>query len=211
MSLSTVQLTGLPDVDKKDIVTMSGIPKQKIWNIYLYGSRIYGTYEEGSDYDVLVVASSLDRHREIKEDKYNIHIHTPDKFNDDLWKYRMVNMECIYAPSFAKLQERMDFSKFTPDKNKLKKYVLTQSHDSWMKGKMKLREGDIVRGTKSIFHSLRMLLFGLQILEHGEIIDFSEANYYWQEVSEGDHCEWEYFKDKFLPRKRDLEKIMREA
>ena len=180
MSLSTVQLTGIPDIDKKDIISISGILKHKIWNIYLYGSRIYGTYEDGSDYDVLMVASSLDRHREIKGDKYNIHIHTPDRFQDSIWVYNMVSLECIYAPKFARIQERVDFKgKFIPDKNKLKKYVLTQSHDSWKKGKFKLEEGDIVRGTKSIFHSLRMLLFGLQILEHGEIIDFSEANYYW--------------------------------
>lgn len=211
MSLSTVILTGIPQIDKKEIIDISGLSKHKIWNIYLYGSRVYGTYDKCSDYDLLVVANSLDRHKEIKGEKYNIHIHTPDKFQDDLWNYRLVNLECIYAPNFAKLQERKDFNKFIPEKNKVKKYLLTQSHDSWIKGKIKLRDGDTIRGSKSIFHSLRILLFGLQIVEYGEIIDFSEANYYWEEISEGDHCEWEYFKDKFLPRKRNLEKLMREA
>jgi hypothetical protein len=89
--------------------------------------------------------------------------------------------------------------------------AISQSFDSWNKGKFKLNQGDIIRGTKSIFHSLRILLFALQIKEHGKIIDYSEANYYWQEINDCDEIKWNFFKDRFLPLKRDLEKMLVEG
>jgi hypothetical protein len=70
---------------------------------------------------------------------------------------------------------------------------------------------DIDRGTKSIFHSLRILMFGIQIIEYNKIVDFSEANAYWKEISQIEEFKWNIFKQKFLPRKKDLENILMEA
>lgn len=210
MSLSTVQFNLQPfTFSTQEIKDLVGLPDWKIINIYLYGSRVYGTCHQDSDYDFLVVANSMDREKEIKNGKYNIHIHTPDKFKDDLWAFRMVNMECIFAPSFAKIQEDVEYKNvFNFDQFKLKKSILKQSHDAWMKSKMKFREMDIERATKSLFHSLRILLFGIQIVENNEIIDFSEANNYWEEISGMEEYKWNVFKEKFLPLKKDLEEIL---
>jgi len=213
MSLSTVQFR-LNELSffKDEIISLSQLPEHKIRAIYLYGSRVYGTDHPGSDYDFMVVACSLDREKEIRDSKYNLHIVTPDKFRDDLWNYRAVNLECIYAPSFAVVQESEKFKEvFKIDKGKLKKAFLSQSHDAWHKGKIKLLEMDIERGLKSIFHSLRILIFGIQMVEHGEIIDFSEANDYWAEIDGCDQFKWNYWKDNFLQRKRDLEKDLLDA
>ena len=213
MNLSTValQLNEL-SFSKDEIISLSNIPEHKIRAIYLYGSRVYGTNHPGSDYDFRVIACSLDREKELRDSKYNIHINTPDKFQDDLYNYRAVNLECIYAPSFAVVKEDISYREsFKINPAKLKKAFLSQSHDAWHKGKIKLLDMDIERGLKSIFHSMRILIFGLQILEHGEIIDFSEANDYWAEIDGCDQFKWNYWKDNFLPRKRDLEKDVMDA
>jgi len=212
MSLSTVQFR-LEDFQfsLQEIKDLVGLPEWKILNVYMYGSRVYGTYNYDSDYDFLVLANSLNREREIKRGKYNIHIHTPDKFQDDLWKCQMVNLECIFAPTFARLQETIEYKKaFGVDPIKFKKSILKQSHNSWMKSKMKFREMDIERAIKSIFHSMRILLFGLQVMSEGKIYDFSEANDYWQEISDIDEYKWNFFKEKFLPRKKVLEEMLME-
>jgi predicted nucleotidyltransferase len=213
MSLSTVQFN-LDDfkISPQEIKDITGLPEWKILNIYMYGSRVYGTCHHASDFDFLVVANSLDRDREIRYSRYNIHVHTPDKFQDDLWAYHMVNLECIFAPPFAKLQEKIDYRKaFGFDQYKLKRSILKQSHDSWIKSKMKFNEMDIERGTKSLFHSLRMLLFGIQLVESNEITDFSEANHYWEEVNEVKEFKWTIFKEKFLPLKKNLEQMLMDA
>lgn len=213
MSLSSVQLRDeIPKVDLSKVMKMVHLPEWKVFNIYMYGSRVYGTNRNDSDLDLMVVANSMDIEKEIKNREYNIHIITPDQFEDCLWSYRMVELECIYAPLFAVIQERKDLkSKFSIDKNRMKKHILTQSHNSWIKAKLKLRDCDIERGTKSLFHSLRILLFGLQMAEEGEIFDFSEANYYWEEIDNSECFEWTHFKDLYLPRKKGLEKMLIEA
>ena len=210
MSLSTVQFR-LKDFkfSLQEIKDLVGLPEWKILNIYMYGSRVYGTFNYDSDYDFLVIDNSLDRDREIKHGKYNIHIHTPDKFQDDLWKYQMVNLECVFAPSFARIQETIEYKKaFGFEPIKFKKSIFKQSHNSWMKSKMKFREMDIERATKSLFHSMRILMFGIQVISENSIFDFSEANYYWQEISDIDEYKWNFFKEKFLPRKKDMEEIL---
>ena len=182
MSVSTVQfrLNEL-SISKEEIILLTQLPEHRIHNIYLYGSRVYGTDHPGSDYDIMVVACSMDAEKEIRNGKYNIHINTPDKFKDDLWNCKAVNLECIYAPSFAILQNTTPFrDSYKLDTNRLKKSFLSQSYNAWNKGKMRILDMDFERGLKSIFHSLRILLFGIQLVEDGEIFDFSEANYYWK-------------------------------
>ena len=192
-----------------------GIPNHRIWNIYLYGSRVYGTNTAQSDYDFLVLVSSQNDHREYNDGKCNIHAKNYDIFKDELWDYNMLAMECIYAPPFAKIQETMDFkqnmSKIYRRESaiELKRQSLSQSHAAWVRAKMMLVGSDIHRGMKSAWHSLRILMFARQILEKGEIYNFSEANEIWDEVKGSSEVDWRGFKDMLLPRKRELERAVK--
>ena len=197
-------------IDIEEISALSELPMHKIWNAYLYGSRVYGTNRSNSDYDIILIASSLDKDKEIKGEKYNIHITTPDAFADDLFNYKMVPIECFFAPSFARIQEKKFFY-LNIDELKLKKNILIHSNNSWIKAKFKLNENDILRGTKSVFHSLRILKFGLQILKKGEIYDFSAANHFWDEINDSNQFEWKYFHKKYISVKKKLEYLVREA
>ena len=76
------------------------------------------------------------------------------------------------------------------NRGRLKKKVLSMSTHSWHQAKMKMYDGDIERGAKSLFHSLRMLVFAEQLLEEGDIFDFSEANYWFEQITEDDAYEW---------------------
>ncbi len=192
----------------EDVVTASGIHPLKVKNVYIYGSRIYGNAREGSDYDIIMIASHLLEHEEkratINGALLNIHIITPDKFLADLKIHNIMNLECLFAPEWARLKEKL----VLPNEINVKKLVknnLAQSYSSWNGGKMKVRKYDIHRGLKSVFHSLRMLMFAIQIAEHGKIVDFSQANYLFSEIVDSDEFEWDYFKEKYLPLKIELE------
>jgi len=82
------------------IIKISNIKEKAIKNVYLFGSRVYGCYEPYSDYDIILVGSNLKR-RQVEQDKINIHIFSEETFQNDINKYYLRSLECLYAPSFA--------------------------------------------------------------------------------------------------------------
>lgn len=206
-------MTQLP-FTKEDVILASGLHPLKVRNIYVYGSRVYGTAAEDSDYDIIVLCGNMLAHEEkkleVKGVKLNIHLITPDKFWSDLAIHNIMNLECLYAPEWAILQEKMPLPKTIIIK-KLIKNNLAQSFSSWRNAKMKLLDGDIYRGQKSMFHSLRMLMFATQIAEHGEIVDFSCANELFKEIMDSDEYDWDFYKDKYLPLKVELENKLKDC
>ncbi len=102
-----------------DIIKASGLHKSRVHNIYVFGSRVYETHSDNSDWDIVVVANNSVEAIEIKSDLYNIHIYTPKKFQEDLDWHMPKNIECLFAPQWAKLQERINFD-FTLDVKKLR-------------------------------------------------------------------------------------------
>lgn len=195
-----------------DVITHAAIHPLKCRNIYLYGSRVYGTNRVDSDYDIILIGSSMLEHEEkegqVGNSRLNIHIITPDKFQRDLERHDIMNLECYYSPAWVRLQEKTPF-KFVLNKKKLAKNIIAQSFNSWQGGKHKLNDGDIYRGLKSVFHSLKMLMFAIQIMEHDKIIDYTAANYLHQEIHDCDEADWEYFREKYLEFKIELEKKLK--
>lgn len=199
-------LTESPSIN--EIIGLTKIPRNRIWNIYMFGSRVYGTHREDSDYDIMLVASSLDCGKEIKDKKYNIHIVSPDQFEDELRNYRMSYLECVFAPDFAKLQERRNFSLEIKSKS-FKKQVIRQSLVSWRKAEKRIEDGETFRGIKSLFHSFRILSFGMQIVSSKKIDSFSSYNRLWNEISNDNDKTWKYFKDKYNKERLILENRFR--
>jgi predicted nucleotidyltransferase len=196
-------------ISPKEIIEIIDIHPLKVRNIYMFGSQVYGTQREDSDYDFIVVACSMLEKQEIRQDNMNIHVHTPDIFLNGLKEYQMNYLECIFAPTFAKLQEKM----IQPDKNfslkidMLKYKGMGQSYSAFHKAKERVLDGELFRGVKSLWHSLRILQFFKQIIDNGMIIDFSSANPYWDMMLKDMETEeeWDFYKTKYFPIKIELE------
>jgi predicted nucleotidyltransferase len=173
-----------------DIIKASGLHKSRVHNIYVFGSRVYQTHSDNSDWDIIVVANNSVEAIEIKSDLYNIHIYTPKKFQEDLDWHMPKNIECYFAPIWAKLQEKINFD-FTLDVKKLRHATSHVSSNSWVKSKKKLEIGDYHTGIKSIFHSLRIPIFSTQLIENGQI-DFTSANFIWNKIMrvDSDWCNY---------------------
>jgi len=198
------------DIDIDRVLDMTQLTPMKTRNIYVYGSQVYRTDRPDSDTDILVTACTMNVHKEYNDGEYNIHVITPDIFADRLRMHDMQQLECIYSPNCARIQEDVDYlDGFELNRDRLKKKVLSQSTHSWHQAKIRMRDGDIERGAKSLFHSLRMLVFAEQILEEGEIFDFSEANYWFEQITEDDAYEWKDYKAKWLPKKKFLESLIK--
>jgi len=202
-----------PHIDEIRIRELCKVTETRIRAIFMYGSQVYGTQTSRSDYDFLVIACTMHSHKEFNDGSYNVHIKTPDLFYDELIDHKMSALECIYAPNFAQIQVfsgyGVDLSNFKINQTKLKRRALADSHHSWFKAKRMINDGDIYRGMKSAWHSLRILMFADQILNEGCIYDFSEANNYWEEINKSNAVSWADFKGIALKKKFMLEEIIK--
>lgn len=172
----------LPSLE--DIIKVSCIQPKRIHNVTIFGSRVYGTYTRSSDWDVIMIANNSVENLEIKNEIFNIHIYTPDRFQRDLSWHRLTNLECIYAPEKYVIKKDINFDNFQIINKKLRHSIIHTSNQSWMKFQNKFNSGDYHIALKSSFHSMRIILFGLQILKQGRVTDFSSANYIWNKLLE---------------------------
>ena len=181
------------------ILKTSGIHPSRVFNVYLFGSSVYGTSNDKSDWDVIMIANNSVDSTEIRRGLFNIHVYTPDKFKADLNWHRINNLECIWAPDWAKLKETIKFDDFKINKNKLRHALSHISSNSWVKCNKKLNvENEYYIGVKSLFHSIRIPMFGIQIAETGKIYDFSCANFIWDKIKKN-HWTWPELDKEFRP------------
>ena len=160
----------------------------RVHNIYLYGSRVYGTAHVGSDYDFIVVANN-------SVDKKKLDWNDPKIFECILWSKE--------NPILEKKEYLMDI-----EVPKFRHAVSHVSSTAWVKGKKKLLQEDIYLGQKSIFHSLRIPMFATQIMKDGKITDWNCANDYWEEIKM--ISDWKTLKDKFQPIRNKIMTQFRE-
>lgn len=185
----------IPKID--DIIRNSGIHTSRVFNVYIFGSRVYKTSSNESDWDIIMVANNSVESTEIRRGLYNIHVYTPDKFKADLDWHRINNLECIYAPDWAKLKETIKYDDFVVEPKKIRHAISHISSNSWVKCKKKLTvDDDYHTGIKSLFHSIRIPMFAIQIMQHGRITDFSCANHIWDNLKRG-RWSWEMIEDEF--------------
>jgi len=193
----------IPTLDT--IIKTSGIHPSRVFNVYLFGSQVYGNANRDSDWDVIMIANNSVNSTEIRKGLFNIHVYTPDKFREDLDINRINNLECIYAPSWAKLKEEITFSDFRVNQNRLRHSISRTSSNSWVKCRKKIEvEGEYYIGVKSLFHSIRIPMFGKQIAERGKITDFACANSVWDRIKK-QHWSWKELDIEFRPL---LNKVM---
>lgn len=84
----------------------------------------------------------------------------------------------------------------------LRRSISAKASNSWVKAKKKINQGDVRIGQKSLFHSLRIVMYGCQIAEYGQIVDYQCANKYWDIIKKIE--DWELLKEKFQPLKNQL-------
>lgn len=186
----------IPSLDT--IIRAAKLHPTRVFNVYIFGSRVYGTYDKNSDWDIIMIANNSVESTEIRNGMFNIHVYTPDKFKQDLENHRINNLECIYAPDWAKLKEDIKFNNFKIHPNKLRHMISQISSNSWVKCNKKIIDGEYKIGIKSLFHSIRIPIFGSQIAEYGYITDFSSANYIWDDLKYSTWT-WSEIYKKFRP------------
>jgi predicted nucleotidyltransferase len=165
----------------EEVIKRSKIHPVRVKNIYVFGSQVYRTTNYNSDWDFIMVANTPNTNQEIRSEDFNIHVMTEDQFVKNLRDHHSSTVEAFFAPKEFVLQEDVKFS-WTPNIPSLRHSFSHISSNSWVKCKKKMEQDDYYIGVKSLFHSLRIPMFGIQIAKTGKIYDFSEANFIYDKI-----------------------------
>lgn len=169
--------------------------EEPIIRLYKYGSSVYGTENENSDLDyIVVVESDDDLYYNVNKDNTNFTVYSENRFIMEIENHSIHILECIF-------QDDNDpyLKYFILDRDKLRRAVSSVASNSFVKCKKKLADGEYYIGKKSLFHSLRILIYGIQIGYYGKIVDYKDSSRFYFEIMSADTNDWNYFKDKYQP------------
>ena len=173
--------------------------------LLIYGSHVYDSLHEASDYDYLAVVDSkllkkpldiLNYHH--NSDDIEFSIYSNDSFKNLLDNASIHMVESIFTPDEFILhgkdwlvmmrndfQDKLNNVKTRSEYlNKIRSSFSQKSANSEVKARKKIIDGEIMIGLKSIFHSIRLLQFGIQLGIYGEIRDFKSGADVWKAISE---------------------------
>lgn len=166
-----------------EIITSLNLDKELL-AIYPYGSRVYGTNTKNSDYDYIIVTkgaflkSGAFKQNAISSNDRSIQavLYSRTGFIDALNNYEIGALECIYLDSSIVLLSKWPFKVQKWDNNELTNKIIQKASASWHIASRQSKDGFKAIAKKGIFHSLRILMFGIQLKEHQTIYNYSEAN-----------------------------------
>lgn len=159
---------------KNKILNKFNLTEDKIVNIYPFGSRVYGTFTEKSDYDFWVIYKNNVYNNLFAETRENISIHLYDEntFQEFLNKNNISALECAYLPKELLLKYTNPF-KFSLDIKKLRDYIADKSTRDIKQAELRFGKGDYYMGKKALFHALRIRDYANQIIRFNKITNYS--------------------------------------
>jgi len=146
-----------------------------ILNKCLFGSRLYGSHSEKSDHDYIVIQDELEKIEDV-----NIHCFTKESFITAVKNGDIACLEVYFADKSTFEVYKWEFPTVDINKESFRRNISMLTSNSWVKGKKKLiviGDYDLDIALKSIFHSIRILDFAIQIMREGKILDYSNMNW----------------------------------
>ena len=184
------------------VMGISGIQNPfDILAVYKYGSRVYGSITDKSDFDYIVIKKSGPREeKSVERERVNINVISEEDFRKDLDAHEISALECWFIKAYDILKGDIDIN-FVLDKVKLRHSISEKASHSFVKAKKKFvvpEDKNIYAGKKSLFHSLRIIDFGIQIAS-SHSINFGSANHIHKEIMDNSSENWEDYQDKYKP------------
>lgn len=186
---------------KDRLIKLFNLSENNVLAIFPYGSYVYGTANEKSDRDFIVVCkngSVEDDFAVVRED-LSCHFYTEDNFQEQLDKHKISALECFFLPPESLLLSLKKFQ-FKLNIEKLRASISEKSSHSWVKAKKKFeveKDRNVYIAKKSLFHSFRIIDFGTQIAVHGTIVNYSSCNDLWEDIYTDPSESWDNYKNKY--------------
>jgi predicted nucleotidyltransferase len=184
-----------------ELIKNTGIEKENVIAIYRYGSHVYGTAGKSSDEDYIVITRDQLDITEQKAEYIDVTIYSRGQFVKQIEEHEISALECLFLPEEHVIYQTEQFE-VKIDRAKLRRSLAQKASNSFVKAKKKLTiEADynLRIAWKSLFHSLRIPMFGVQLAKDGKISDYACANHYLAEIEALNETAWEPLKEKYQP------------
>lgn len=160
---------------------------------FIFGSQNYKTNQNLSDTDIVVIDDLLKEPETF--DDLDIQFMTEIEFKEGI---KICDIKCLEGLFIENKSFKFSFSDTEIDWSNLRSSIAQKSSHSWSKAHKKIKvENDILIGQKSLFHSLRILKFGIQLAKNKKITDFTESNDLFFEIIK--ESSWEILKQNYKP------------
>jgi len=177
----------------QNIFEISAIPG--VDGAFIFGSYLYGNNDEYSDRDFCIITELVDDY-ELLESHNDFHIMNLDYYKKLLKEHNDMALSMYFQRGSLK-NFYVEFNLNLPT---LRKFFSTKANNSFVKAKKKFLQGDIRLAYKSMFHSLRLLKWGINIAtgngnNYDYLIDYNKIK--------GDFLKaenWDILKDIYKPQ-----------
>lgn len=179
-------------------------PEGNYYALYPYGSRVYGTNSFNSDWDFIGIKPGVG-FSEMDRGVLNIKLMEPEHFQKLLDEHNVSALECIFLSDNLILTNPPKPWNFELSLSKLRHSFSEKSSQSFVKAKKKFvapydwAAEEIKRGKKSLFHSLRILDFGIQIASFRKIVCYDTCNDLFEEIMENPSLNWDDYQERWKP------------
>jgi hypothetical protein len=184
---------------------------EKVLNVIEFGSTVYGNTTSKSDKDYIIITTDDVEQMDIETDKIDLHFYPISCWEQMCAIHDIRCIEAYFTDNKHYLKgERDDMAL---DYRLIRIEISRVASNSWVKCKKKLtieEDYNPYIAKKSLFHSLRILEFGRQIMKFGFIYDFKRANIYFDEIMSYND-DWEELKEKYQPIYNDLKTQFKKA
>ena len=218
-----------------EIVEFTNCTKEDVLFVAVYGSHVYGLATADSDVDICLIISdrgiemmkqkmnlkeTREYNHQVNDGSVDVTIYSQSLFENLAKSYNLGVMEYIsmmqddsntrsFIISQSNTFETSPFL-FEPSNSEkgvlLRRSISAEADHSFVKAKNKIiKENNIKKGLKALFHSIRTVIFGMQIAKYGMITDFTEANPYWAQILEFYESRIQQAADSALPERTQTE------
>lgn len=145
------------------------LKKYNISKIYMVGSRVYKTNNKNSDYDWICITNN-DISQDITIGNNDFHIYTEKDYIQEIKAHDILVLESLFY-----IVNSNEYVKYFELNKPLLRHIISQkANHSWVKAKKKitLEDEDTFIGYKSLYHSFRMIDFGIQLAKYNNINNF---------------------------------------
>lgn len=158
---------------------------EEVLAIFPYGSQVYGTADSKSDHDFIIVTKSATlsdgsfrASAPLTSKDYSIQgvLYSRGGFIDAINNYDIAALECLSLADEDVLLKKWNFKVTNWNNKQMIKKIISKASASRHVADQQAKTGYTDRAKKGMFHALRILYFGLQLKEHGKIVDFGECN-----------------------------------
>jgi len=158
-----------------------------VLNVYLIGSRMWGTASISSDHDLYLVVQgnspARNSHFQIPGLNVDATVVGETYFQQRLNDAKLKELSCLWAPPACKLLERRNFQLVgsaatsgaaagAVDRARLGSSLTAGYEKDWTRARKQIQGGRLEVGKKVLSHCVRAHLLSLQIVSCGHIVDY---------------------------------------